>query len=115
MGTNFSPTISVDEIAIESSLSPLGIELIQSTSEEGVVAKAIQRGGEGLYALSFKVQDLETATAELESLGIRVAGRVEVGNIKEVQFHPADTYGFMLELCQYDEQHAVGHAALDKK
>jgi len=112
LGTAFSPYLTVKDIQIRATLSPLGLELVESTSPDGVVAKAIQHGGEGLYALSFKVPDLEEAIKELQSMGMRLVGRVEVGNIKEAQFHPKDCNGVMIELCQYQEHSAAAVAVL---
>lgn len=112
LGTNFSPTISEEKgLKILSSLSPLGIELIQPISPDSAVAKTIERRGEGLAGVSFKVADIEQAITELESQGLRLVGRVEEGNIKEAQFHPRDAFGVMLELCQYEEQHGAFLAA----
>jgi len=114
LGTNFSPTLSEEEVLkIESSLSPLGIELIASAFPDSAVSKTIEHRGEGLAGISFKVSDLEQATMELESQGLRPIGNIEMGNIKEVQFHPADTCGVLLELCQYEEQHGAYLAALN--
>ena len=67
LGTKFSDIITDEEWKFESVLEPLGIELIQPTSPDSVVAKAIERRGEGLAAISFKVPDVEQATAELEA------------------------------------------------
>lgn len=113
--TSFSPDIVVDELKIRTSFSPFGIELIEPTSPDSVVAKAMEKGGEGLYGLSFKVDDLEQAIAELQAEGCRLVGRVEVGGIKEAQFHPKDTCGVMIELCQYEELHGAAQAALRNK
>ena len=112
LGTTFSPNIAAEDVQTRSSLSPLGVELIESTSPTGIVAEAIKRRGEGLYAISFKVPDIEEAIKELQSMGLRLVGRVEVGRIREAQFHPKDSHGVMLELCQYEEQSGVALAAL---
>ncbi len=112
LGTTFSPNIEVEDMQIRSALSPLGVELIESASPDGVVAKAIERRGEGLYALSFKVPDIEEAVNELQSMGLRLVGRVEEGNIREAQFHPKDCHGVMIELCQYQEHSGAAIAVL---
>lgn len=111
LGTSFSPTLSSEEF--NASLSPLGIELIEPSSPDSAVAKSIERRGEGLACVSFKVDDIEQATTELESQGLRCVARLEAGKIKEAQFHPRDAFGVMLELCQYEEQHGAYLAALD--
>jgi hypothetical protein len=62
-------------------------------------------------ALSFKVPDIESAIAELQSQGIRLVGTVNYDHLKEAQFHPQDWHGVMLELCQYEERHPCYYAA----
>ena len=107
LGTHFSAGLPEENLGITASLTPLGIELIQPISPDSAAAKALERRGEGLAGLSFKVEDIDQAVAELESQGLRVISTVEMGNIREVQFHPKDTCGVMLELCQYQEQHGA--------
>jgi methylmalonyl-CoA/ethylmalonyl-CoA epimerase len=112
LGTNFSNTINVEKYTLKSVISPLGLELIESTSPEGVIAKFIERKGEGVSAISFKVPNLEEAIAELQSKGLRLVGRVEQGRLKEAQFHPKDAFGVMIELCEYEDVHGAAQAAL---
>ena len=106
LGTHFSDIIIEKTFDIKSVISPLGIELIQSISPDGVVAKSIEKKGEGLHAISLKVPDIEEAIAELQSRGMRLVGRIQLGELKEAQFHPKDAYGVMIELAEYKEQHA---------
>ena len=107
LGTKFSQPIIVENQKLRSMLDPLGLELIESTSPEGPVAKAVELRGEGLAAISFKVPDIEEAAAELQSKGLRPVSRVEIGKVKEVQFHPKDAHGVMIELCEYEEEHSI--------
>jgi len=44
-------------------------------------------------------------------MGIRLVRRIESGKIKEAQFHPKDTFGVMLELCEYELEHGAHIAA----
>jgi len=107
LGTRFSEPMVVEKFQLRSVLEPLGVELIESTAPDGVVARTIERRGEGLAAISLKVPDIEAAKAELQSLGLRLVGELESGGLKEAQFHPADAYGVMIELCQYDQVHGA--------
>ena len=97
-----------------SSLSPLGVELIEGTSPESPVSRAIAKRGEGVFALSFKVDDLEMAVKELEAKGLRCVGRMNAGRLKEAQFHPKDSHGVMIELCEYADVHPAALAALGR-
>jgi len=70
----------------------------------------IERKGEGLYGVSFKVPDIEQGITALESRGVRLIRRIETGKAKEAQFHPKDSYGVLIELCEYEEEHGIAVA-----
>ena len=99
------PMTETKDHQIKSVLLPLGIELISSLTPDGPVGKAIEKGGEGLKAISLKVPNIDEAIEEMKSLGIRQVGRVKVGKLQEAQFHPRDTFGVMIELCEHDLDH----------
>ena len=101
-----------EELEFTEAMDPLGLELVAPTSPDGVVGRAVERRGEGLAGLSLKVPNIEEATAEMESRGIRVVSRIQAPGIKEVQFHPRDCHGVMIELTEYEEQPACVAAAL---
>ncbi len=114
LNTAFSANIEDEKYAIRSSLEPLGVELVSSMTPDGPIAKDIEKRGEGVHGISFKVDNLEEATAEMIAKGFKVVGRVNVGGLKEVQFHPRDTFGVMIELCEYQELHGAARAALQQ-
>ncbi len=114
LNTAFSANIEDEKYAIRSSLEPLGVELVSSMTPDGPIAKDIEKRGEGVHGISFKVNNLEEATAEMIAKGFKVVGRVNVGGLKEVQFHPRDTFGVMIELCEYQELHGAARAALQQ-
>jgi len=47
----------------------VAVELMESTSPEGEVAKFIKKRGEGVFLISYKVDDLDKALAELKAKG----------------------------------------------
>ncbi|MFC1885683.1 VOC family protein [Thermodesulfobacteriota bacterium] len=107
LGTKFADPHLAEKLDAKTTLDPLGLEIIESGSKDGVVAKTIERRGEGLAAISLKVPDIEEAITHLESLGVRLVRRIEAGKMKEAQFHPKDTFGVMLELCEYELEHGA--------
>ena len=107
LGTKFTEPGSSENLDAKTTMDPIGLELIEGVSKDGAVAKTIERRGEGLAAISLKVPDIEAAIAHIESLGIRLVRRIESGKIKEAQFHPKDTFGVMLELCEYELEHGA--------
>ena len=114
MGTKFSDDLFEPNLKTRSKIDPLGVEIIESTSPDGVIAKFLRLRGEGLNAISFKVADLDKAVEELQAKGLRLVNRVEGGNLREAQFHPKDSFGVMIELAEYNEVHGAVLAALKK-
>lgn len=104
LGTRFSEVLVTDEWKFKATMDRLGIELISPTTPDSAVGRALKSRGEGLAAISLKVDDIEEATRELEGKGLRVVSRMQHGGLKEVQFHPKDAHGVMIELAEYEEQ-----------
>ena len=100
LGTQFSRAAVFKEIDLRSSVDPLGIELVEPLTPDGPTARAIERRGEGVSLLSFKVSGLEDAVAEMESRGIRLVARIDRAKMKAAIFHPKDTYGTLIELME---------------
>jgi len=107
LGTHWSPTLFEKDSMVKSTLSPLGIELIEPASPDSPVAKTIERRGEGLFGVSFKVANIDQAIADLESQGLKCVGKIQLGSVREAQFHPGGACGVMIELTEYVEQHGA--------
>jgi methylmalonyl-CoA/ethylmalonyl-CoA epimerase len=48
----------------------VAVELIEPTSSDSEVAKFLSKRGEGFYLISYRVDDVETALAELSAKGV---------------------------------------------
>jgi methylmalonyl-CoA/ethylmalonyl-CoA epimerase len=79
------------------------IELLESTTEEGVIARFIQKKGEGIHHLAFEVADIGSEMRRLESEGFTLLNKEPKrgADNKWVCFlHPKDTNSVLIELCQ---------------
>ena len=114
LGTKFSEVVEKPGWDFKLAMEPLGLELVQPTSPEGGTARAMQKRGEGIFMVSFKVPNLDEAVAEMEAKGMRVINRIQDGKLREVQFHPRDAHGVMIELAEYEEVHGVIQASRPK-
>ena len=78
------------------------VELLESTSPEGPVARHLARRGPGLHHVAFLVDDLEGEIARLERSGYRVISGPKAGaDNKRIAFlHPSDTAKVLVELCE---------------
>ena len=79
------------------------IELVESTDPDGVIAKFIERKGEGLHHIAFDVADIYAEMERLKGEGFVLLNETpkEGADNKLVCFlHPKGTNGVLIELCQ---------------
>jgi len=99
----------VAEQQVKVSFFPVGdseIELLQSTSPDGPIARYIEKNGEGIQHLALRVDNIEAALAELKANGVRLIDekpRYGAGGAKIAFVHPKSTGGILLELSQRED------------
>jgi methylmalonyl-CoA/ethylmalonyl-CoA epimerase len=79
------------------------IELLESTDPDGVIAKYVERKGEGMHHIAFEVDDIIAEMERLRSEGfVLLNDKPKDGaDNKLVCFlHPKGTNGVLIELCQ---------------
>ena len=81
------------------------IELLESTSPEGAVAKFIEKKGEGVHHIAYAVEGgLNAALAEVEGKGVQLIdkqGRKGAEGLNIGFLHPKSTGGVLTELCEH--------------
>jgi methylmalonyl-CoA/ethylmalonyl-CoA epimerase len=78
------------------------IELLESTDPEGIIARFIEKKGEGLHHIAFDVSDLEGEMKRLKNEGFVLLNETPKpgADNKLVCFlHPKNTNGVLVELC----------------
>jgi methylmalonyl-CoA/ethylmalonyl-CoA epimerase len=79
------------------------IELLQSISEEGVIAKFIEKKGEGFHHVAFEVEDIVEEMERLKREGFTLLSetpKLGADNKLVCFLHPKSTNGMLIELCQ---------------
>jgi methylmalonyl-CoA/ethylmalonyl-CoA epimerase len=79
------------------------IELLESTDPDGVIAKFIEKKGEGMHHIAFEVTDIYAEMKRLNNEGFVLLNEIpkEGADNKLVCFlHPKNTNGILVELCQ---------------
>ena len=79
------------------------IELLQATSDESAIAKFIHKKGEGIHHIAFRVSDIVAERQRLIDEGFRCLNdepKIGADNMLVCFFHPKDTNGVLVELCQ---------------
>ncbi len=106
LGLDFEGTETVQEQKVTTAFFPVGeseVELLASTSPDGPVAKYIEKRGQGIQHVAFRVENIEEALAELKSRGVRLIDekpRRGAGGAKIAFIHPRATGGVLVELCE---------------
>lgn len=78
------------------------IELLESTDPDAVIARFIEKKGEGIHHIAFAVADIEAEIKRLTSAGfvlINEKPRPGADNKLVCFLHPKNTNGVLIELC----------------
>ncbi|NMB08369.1 MAG: methylmalonyl-CoA epimerase [Tissierellia bacterium] len=106
LGMKCVETEIVEEQKVKVAFLPIGdteVELLESTEEDGPIAKFIEKRGEGIQHIAYRVDNIEEAIEELKSKGIRMIDekpRYGAGGAKIAFLHPKSTFGVLIELCE---------------
>lgn len=79
------------------------IELLESSDPNGVIAKFIERKGEGIHHIAFDVADIRAEMVRLQSEGFVLLNeepKAGADNKLVCFLHPKGTNGVLIELCQ---------------
>ncbi|MEP6675905.1 MAG: methylmalonyl-CoA epimerase [Ferruginibacter sp.] len=79
------------------------IELLESSSVDGVISKFIEKKGEGIHHIAFEVADIKTEMKRLQDEGFVVLNdqpKAGADNKLVCFLHPKSTNGVLVELCQ---------------
>ncbi|MBN9298495.1 MAG: methylmalonyl-CoA epimerase [Filimonas sp.] len=79
------------------------IELLESTTADGVIAKYVEKKGEGMHHIAFEVADIHAEMKRLADNGFQLLQQEPKrgADNKLVCFlHPKTTNGVLIELCQ---------------
>jgi methylmalonyl-CoA/ethylmalonyl-CoA epimerase len=111
-GARFLPEENIDDMGIRYRPFEVGasrMELLQATRPDSPVARFLSRnGGPGVHHITFEVDDLDAAVADLEARGGRIAYRhtyapgvtFEGCAWREAFIHPKDAFGVLIHLAE---------------
>ena len=105
LGLSVSLRETVEAEKVHAAMLPLGesrIELLEASQPDSVIAKFIEKRGEGLHHVALTVPDLSAAVERLKAAGARLLNepRAGAGGHLYVFIHPASTGGVLTELIQ---------------
>ena len=107
LGLESSDPILGGEGSIEVSMVPVGdaiVELLQPVGNEGVMAKFLEKRGEGIHHICYEVDDINAEVTSLKAKGIEIIGEPKPGaEGMSVFLHPRGTHGVLVELVEKDK------------
>ena len=110
LNTNCYKTESVESEKVNTAFFKVNktkIELLESSDPDGVIAKFIERKGEGVHHMAFEVADIHAEMERLKNEGFVLLNQTpkKGADNKLVCFlHPKNTNGVLVELCQEIEE-----------
>jgi len=105
LNTNCYKTELVDSESVFTAFFKTGetkIELLEGADPDGVIARFIERKGEGLHHIAFEVKDIEMEMERLRGEGFTLLTekpRRGADNKMVCFLHPKGTNGVLIELC----------------
>ena len=106
LGLHYEGSETVEEQKVTTAFFPVGeseVELLESTAPDGPVAKFLEKKGEGIHHIAFRVENIDQALEELKAKGIRLIDekpRKGAGGARIAFLHPKATNGVLVELCE---------------
>ena len=97
---------TVAEQGVEAALLDVGdghVELLSPLGPETAVGKFVERRGEGLHHVAYRVGDIEAALARLSEAGLELIDsepRIGIRKSRVAFLHPKSTGGVLTELVQ---------------
>lgn len=79
------------------------IELLESLTNDGVIARFIDKKGEGMHHIAFEVENIEQEMERLSREGFQLLNatpKLGADNKLVCFLHPKNTNGVLIELCQ---------------
>lgn len=108
LGLEHAGSETVAEQKVTTAFFPVGdteVELLESTAPDGPIAGFLEKRGEGVQHIAFRVTNIEEALTELKAKGVRLIDekpRKGAGGAKIAFLHPKSTFGVLVELCERD-------------
>ena len=94
------------QIAASAHIGGFMLELIAPTSDEAAFAKYLRERGPGMHHVAYRVENIETALAEVKARGVQLIDEVArpgLHNHLVAFLHPKSTMGVLIELVQYQQ------------
>ena len=90
------------------------LELIAPLSAGSFLQRFLDKRGEGLHHVTYKVTDVESAAARAVGLGYRTSGLHLHPSWSEVFLHPSEAHGLLIQLAAWTDEGPWSDYTLDE-
>ena len=109
LGLEFKNTEVIEEQKIIHATFLAGsvkIELVQPTHPDSTVGKFIEKRGEGMHHIAYRIENIDESLRELNAKGVKLIdekARIGADGAKIAFIHPKDMKGVLIELVERAE------------
>ncbi len=106
LGFDITELEEIPEQKVRVAMIPVGeskIELIEATSEDSVIAKFVEKRGEGIHHIAVNVEDIEKTLKNIKEKNLKLIDetpKIGAGGKKVAFVHPKSTKGVLLEFVE---------------
>jgi methylmalonyl-CoA epimerase len=106
LGLELERSEEVASEKVRTAFLPVGglhLELLEATGEDSPIARFLERRGEGIHHVCFRVRDIDEAVRRLREAGAPLVGeapRPGAGGCRVAFLHPKGTGGILVELSE---------------
>lgn len=106
LGLPYEGEETVSEQKVTTAFMPVGeseVELLESTEPGGPISKFLEKKGQGVHHIAFRVDNIDQALEELKEKGVQLIDefpRKGAGGARIAFLHPKATGGVLVELCE---------------
>ena len=109
LGFEVLEIVTIEEQGVKVAILPCGescIELLEPTGKDSTIFRFLEKRGEGVHHLCFRVDDIESKVNQLKSTRIKLLNETPCLGLRhrKISFlHPKSTHGVLIELVEETE------------
>ena len=106
LGFELHEIVTIEEQGVKVAVLPCGescIELLEPTRSDSPISRFLEKRGEGVHHLCFRVEEIDRKLDELKSSPIKLLNETPCLGLKDRKIaflHPQSTHGVLIELVE---------------